>query len=253
MLIKAWRIVYETIYAFLVGSALKLRYNIKLEGLESLRPNANLGSLFLSNHVAEIDPVILEYLFWPRFRVRPLAIDYLFHSPFVRWLLNSVRAIPVPRVTPGKECKSIIAQMEHFYTQATDALNAGESLLLYPSGRLSRNGKEEIVNQYSAYVLLHRAKECNVFLVRISGLWGSSFSRYKTGTTPKLGSVFKESLKALLCRGLFFMPKRSVLIRIQQIDNAFLKKFSKKQDLNAFLTSWFNQCDENLPVEVPYA
>ncbi|BAE80940.1 sn-glycerol-3-p acyltransferase [Chlamydia felis Fe/C-56] len=253
MIAKVWRTIYEATYAFLVGSVLKLRYKIKLEGLKSLKPNPNQGCLFLSNHVAEIDPVILEYLFWPRFHVQPLAVSYLFKNVVVRWFLNSVGAIPVPTVIPGRECKKTIEQMEDFYKQTTGILNNKGSVLLYPSGRLSKNGKEEIINQYSAYVLLHKSKECNVFLIRISGLWGSAFSRYKTQSTPKLSKVFKESLKALVRRGVFFMPKRSVKVTIQQIDNDFLKQFPTKQDLNTFLSSWFNEEKESFPIEVPYA
>ncbi|QVE49376.1 1-acyl-sn-glycerol-3-phosphate acyltransferase [Chlamydia crocodili] len=253
MIVKMWRTIYEATYAFLVGSALKLRYKIKLEGLKSLKPNPNQGSLFLSNHVAEIDPVILEYLFWPRFHVRPLAVNYLFKNAVVRWFLNSVGAIPVPTVVPGRECKKTVEQMEKFYNQTINVLDNKGSVLLYPAGKLSRNGKEEIINQYSAYVLLHKSKECNVFLIRISGLWGSAFSRYKTQSTPKLGRVFKEAMKALLRRGLFFMPKRFVKVTIHQIDNDFLKQFPTKQDLNAFLSSWFNEGKESFPIEVPYA
>lgn len=249
---KLWRTLYETIYAFLVGSALKLRYRIQIEGEKSLRPHPNKGCLFLSNHVAEIDPVILEYLFWSRFHVRPLAVDYLFKNPVVRWFLQSVQAIPVPSFVPGKAREDALAQMDTFCAKASQILDNGGSLLLYPSGRLSRNGKEEIINQYSAYVILHRSKECNVFLVRISGLWGSSFSRYKTQTTPKLGKVFKMALKAVLRSGIFFLPKRTVKVTIHQMDYKYLMQFSKKQDLNAFLSSWFNEEQADLPIEVPY-
>ncbi|WP_348663173.1 lysophospholipid acyltransferase family protein [Chlamydia vaughanii] len=253
MIRKVWRTIYEATYAFLVGSALKLRYKIKVEGEKSLKPNPNQGCLFLSNHVAEIDPVILEYLFWPTFYVRPLAVEYLFKNPIVRLFLKSVGSIPVPNVVPGKECKKTLGEMEKFYAQTSEILNNKESILLYPSGKLSRNGKEEIINQYSAYVLLHQSKECNVFLVRISGLWGSAFSRYKTQSTPKLGLVFKAALKALLRRGIFFMPRRIVKVTIHQVNSSYLKQFPTKQDLNAFLSSWFNEERESFPVEVPYA
>ncbi|AHK63476.1 hypothetical protein BOKEGFJH_00601 [Chlamydia avium] len=248
---KLWRAIYA-IYGFLIGSALKLRYRIQVEGEKSLNPHPNQGCLFLSNHVAEIDPVILEYLFWHRFHVRPLAVDYLFKDPVVRWFLNSVRAIPVPSFVLGKAGEDTLKQMDAFYTEASQILNNCGSLLLYPSGKLSRNGKEEIINQYSAYVILHRSKECNVFLVRISGLWGSAFSRYKTQMSPKLGKVFKMALKALLRRGIFFLPKRTVKVTIHQISYEYLTQFSNKRDLNAFLSSWFNEGQVDLPIEVPY-
>ncbi|AAD19059.1 2-acylglycerophosphoethanolamine acyl transferase/acyl carrier [Chlamydia pneumoniae TW-183] len=253
MLIKLWRATYEGMYTFLVGALLKLRYRMQVEGWDTLNINPKQGCLFLANHVAEVDPIILEYLFWSRFHVRPMAVEYLFHSRVVQWFLNSVRSIPIPQLVPGKESKRSLERMNVCYEEASRALNRGESLLLYPSGRLSRTGKEEIVNQYSAYVLLHRVMECNVVLVRVSGLWGSAFSRYKQNSTPKLGPAFKEAFRALLRRGIFFMPKRFVKITLCQVDHLFLKQFPTKQDLNTFLASWFNQGDDNLPIEVPYA
>lgn len=203
MLKRVWRALYEKLYVSLIGAVLKLRYNIKVEGVDTLSPHPNQGILFLSNHVAEIDPVIIEYLFWPRFHVRPLAVDYLFNNPIVRWFLNSVGAVPVPSVIPGRDSAKTLFRVEQFYANVVQLLDQGGSVLLYPSGKLSREGKEDIVNQYSAYKLLHQSKACNVYLVRISGLWGSIFSRYWTRSTPKLGKVFKQALFALLRRGFF--------------------------------------------------
>lgn len=249
---RMWRTLYEHVYSTLVGYALKLRYRIVVEGLDSVHLNPRMGSLFLANHVAEIDPVILEYVLWPKFHTRPLAVDYLFHSPLVRWLLRSVRSIPVPSVVPGKDPRMTLQKVHAFYDEVIGDLKQGDNFLLYPSGKLSKNGQEEIINQYSTYVLLHKAGECNVCLVQISGLWGSAFSRYKTGKTPKLGSVFKMALGALLRRGFFFMPRRLVKISICQIDYSVVSQFPNKQDLNMFLSSWFNNNREDLPVEVPY-
>lgn len=249
---RIWRTLYEKVYSATVGLALKLRYRIKVEGKEAVQLDPQLGSLFLANHVAEIDPVILEHVLWPTFHTRPLAVDYLFHNPFIRWFLRSVRAIPVPSIVPGRNPKQTLHKLQSFYQEVAAGLRKKESFLLYPSGKLSKNGKEEIINQHAAHVLLHEAGACNVCLVYIGGLWGSSFSRYKTGKTPQLSSVFKEALVALLRRGIFFMPKREVKIFISQIDYSLVSQFTTKQELNAFLASWFNERQDDLPVEVPY-
>lgn len=250
---RIWRALYEKIYSAAVGFALKLRYRIEVEGEESVTLNPRFGSLFLANHVAEIDPVILEYVLWPRFHTRPLAVDYLFRNAFVRWFLHSVHSIPVPSVVPGKDPKQTVQRLQKFYHEVVKGLRKGHNFLLYPSGKLSRNGKEEIINQHSTHVLLHEAGECNVCLVHIAGLWGSSFSRYKTGKTPQLSVVFKDALVALLRRGIFFMPKRTVKVSICQIDYSLVSQFASKQELNTFLMSWFNERQDDLPVEVPYA
>ncbi|WP_201456335.1 lysophospholipid acyltransferase family protein [Chlamydia sp. 17-3921] len=252
MVRKVWRAIYERLYEFVIGVILKLRYKLQVDGISSLKLDGKKGNLFLSNHVAEIDPIILEYLLWPKCYLRPIAADYLFHDPVVRWFLNSVRAIPIPSFIPGKSKKETLEHINKLYDYVAAGLDQGESFLLYPSGRLSRNGKEEIANQHSAHVLLHRAKEYNVYLIRVSGLWGSAFSRYKQNSTPKLGRVCKKCFFFLLRRAFFFMPKRLVKVTISQFDSQTLKQFPKRQDLNSFLSTWFNQEEEILPVEVPY-
>lgn len=247
-----FRAICDHLYKTLIGVALKLRYKFKVQGLTSLQLDPKKGNLFLANHVAEIDPVILEYFLWPKCHLRPIAVEYLFCSPMVRWLLKSVRAVPIPQVVPGKSSKETVKQLNELYDYVTACIDHGESFLIYPSGRLSRNGQEEIGNQYSAHVLLQRVKSCNVFLVRISGLWGSVFSRYKRNSTPQLGHACKKAFFFLLRRAFFFMPKRLVKITVQQFDTQMLQSFTDRRDLNAFLASWFNQEDEILPVEVPY-
>lgn len=250
---RSFQPLWKRVYASFIGALLKLRYRIVVEEEGALCFDTDQGILFLSNHVAEIDPVIVESVLWPRFYTRPLAVDYLFKNSLVRWFLNSVGAIPVPSVVPGKNPEKTKMLVGEFYRCSADVLDKKESLLLYPSGRLSRSGKEEIVNQYSAYVLLQKVKECNVCLVRISGLWGSSFSRYNRNSSPKLGETFKKAFMALLRKGIFFMPRRRVKITLKQVDYAFLKQFETRQDLNSFLSSWFNQEEhEDFPVEVPY-
>lgn len=143
-------------------------------------------------------------------------------------------------------------KVNEFYHRASQILDEKGSVLLYPSGRLSRDGKEAIIHQNSAYSILHMSKECHVFLIRISGLWGSIFSLYRTRQSPPLGKAFKEALKALLKRGIFFMPRRQVKVTVRPVTSEYLKQFATKQDLNAFLASWFNDERESFPVEVPY-
>ncbi|ANH78719.1 lysophospholipid acyltransferase family protein [Candidatus Chlamydia sanziniae] len=247
-----WQTTYKRICAFLISTLLKLRYRLRVEGMQALHLNPKQGCLFLSNHMAKIDPVILEVLFWNNFHLRPLAGDYLFDDPIIRWFLHIVQAIPVPQIIPGKNTDETLERVDRYYKNVVSVLNTGGSVLLYPSGRLSKTGKENILNQNSAYTLLHKAKQCNVVLVRISGLWGSAFSCYKKKTSPALVRVYKESLFALLRCGLFFMPKRFVKITVCQVDHSFLQQFPAKQDLNAFLSSWFNQDQEDFPIEVPY-
>src|SRR5207247_115139 len=61
-----------------------------------------------------------------------------------------------------------------------DALKAGQNVILWPSGRLSRNGAEHIGAARTLADVLRAVPEANVVLVRTRGLWGSSFSYART-------------------------------------------------------------------------
>ena len=55
-----------------------LRYRVFVKGLDKIKSDVLKGSggiLFLPNHPAEIDPVLLEMVLWPKFQTRPLVVE----------------------------------------------------------------------------------------------------------------------------------------------------------------------------------
>jgi acyl carrier protein len=79
-----------------------------------------------------------------------------------------------------------------------------------------------------------------VILIRITGLWGSSFSNAVHGKTPNL---LKELLKAglkVLANLIFLMPKRDVEIVLEP-RTLRLSDYKDKQHLNHTLEEWYNQ------------
>ncbi|WP_213318086.1 lysophospholipid acyltransferase family protein [Chlamydiifrater volucris] len=237
---------------YFVKFSLALRYRFTVEGLEKLDLDGSCGVLLLSNHVAEIDPVIIEFLLWRKLKPHPLASSTLFKSPFVRWVLGQVGAVSVPSISysvRGREENE--REVKKYFASVLQILEDSGTVLLYPSGRISREGREVLGGNSSAYVLLQEVEKCNVVLVRIRGLWGSSFSRYNRNTTPPLGKTFKQSFFALLKKGFFFLPRRPVSLTLEQADLSLLRSFVSKQELNRFLEEWFNRDPEKVCL-VPY-
>ena len=220
---------------------LSLRYRIRVKGKEGLTPQ-NLpkpgGILFLANHPAEIDPLILLTTFWFPFRPRPVAIDYLFRKPIIGGLLNYVRALPIPNFD-GSSNSYKRRQIEKTYESLFESLDRGENILIYPAGSL-KNGAEEVIGGSSGVQSILEARpSVNVVLVRTTGLWGSSFSRAPTGKTPEILRAFFKGFKVLLRNALFFAPRRSILIECAPAPADFPWKASRLE-VNRYLENWFN-------------
>ncbi|MFZ0564804.1 MAG: acyl-[ACP]--phospholipid O-acyltransferase [Chlamydiales bacterium] len=220
---------------------LSLRYRIRVEGRETLTPealNKPGGTLFLANHTAEIDPCILFSIFWLKFHLRPVAIDYLFHKPIIRNLLNLLGALSVPSFEDTSNSYKR-RQMDKTYEKIFSLLKQKNNLLIYPAGGLKLGAEEVIGGASGVHTILQGEPSVNVVLIRTTGLWGSSFSKALTGKTPDLGKAFFNGFKILLRNFIFFAPRRDVLIECTPAPKDFPWK-AERRELNSYLERWFN-------------
>lgn len=219
---------------------LSLRYRVEVRGQELLTSehlNRKKGILFLPNHPALIDPLLLYLILWPRFRMRPLVIEYIYRTPLLRPLMKLVRAVPMPNFdTSINELK--IQKAEKALRQIVDGLNRRENFIFYPSGKLKSTGKETLGAVSGVHALLEECPEANVVLVRTTGLWGSRFSRAIEGRSPDLQKTLLYSLKALFRNFIFLLPRRRVLIEIEP--NPPLPR-GERLELNKALENWYNR------------
>ena len=172
--------IMKILLNLLLACLLRLRYRIRVEGLRELKKNSrddHRPILFLPNHQALIDPVIVMSLLWSRFRPRPLADEKQTNHPLFRWLMAQMRAIRIPDLnTGGAQVKEqVFAGIEEIIA----ALKQGDNVLLYPSGRISRGQIEVIGGNSGAVSIVHAVPEARIVLIRIRGLWGSRYSRAK--------------------------------------------------------------------------
>lgn len=215
---------------------LSLRYRIQVKGLETLKEDR--GILFLANHPAEIDPCILIAVLWPTYRPRPLALDFLFELPLVSWLLHLLGALPVPNFEESANSFKRL-QMEKTYEELFKGLKRGDNLLIYPAGGLKRQAEERIGGTSGVHEVLQKSPEAKVVLVKTSGLWGSSFSTALTGSTPDLGATFWRNFKVLLKNGIFFAPRRQVVVECTRAPADFPFK-KERLEINQYLERWYN-------------
>ncbi|MFA5250571.1 MAG: AMP-binding protein [Parachlamydiales bacterium] len=220
----------------------RFRYRIKVVGKKKLKSrffNRRAGVLFLPNHPALIEPVFLFTLLWPRFRLRPLVVEYIYRQKSFRFFMRLAKAISVPDLdTSMNEVK--IIKTEKAIKEIAHGLKHKENYLLYPSGRLKGSGKEVLGGSSAAHKLIQEVEGVNLVLVRVSGLWGSSFSRAYTPGSPDFKKVLFARLKNLAASALFFLPKRRVLIELEMAGEDFPRQGSRLE-INRYLENWYNQ------------
>lgn len=220
---------------------LSLRYRIKIRGLDLLQESLDTskGTLFMPNHPAMLDPVMIMLYLWPTYRMRPLVIEYIYRQPILSRLMKLVRALPIPNFEASiNEIK--LNQAEESLQSIIQGLKNKESFLLYPSGRLKQTGKETIGGTSSTYTILQNSPDVNVVMIRTSGFWGSRFSRALTQKSPDAKKVVLKSIWDLCKNLFFFMPRRRVTIEIEV--NPYDFPFQgNKIELNRYLENWYNQ------------
>lgn len=238
----------------LLRGLLGLRYRIRVEGLEELRRDRR-PILFLPNHPALIDPVILYALLGGEFRPRPLADAAQAAKPGVRTILRLLHAVIIPDIR--RDGRNAQAAVQAGLDAVADALRQGENVLFYPSGRVTLTGAEDLGGNSGVRLIRAAAPETRLVLIRSRGLWGSSFSRAR-GPLPPLGGALLRGCGWLAANLLFFMPRREVHITVAEPDlsptlAAPQETPEQRHALNRALEDFYNAAppDPRVALDVP--
>ncbi|HJZ58187.1 MAG TPA: phosphopantetheine-binding protein, partial [Gemmataceae bacterium] len=216
---------------------LSLRYRVKVVGLDEVRKRPG-PYLILPNHPAYADPPNLLVHLWPAFQMRPMLLETNFRNPLLApfsWLL---RAIKVPDVTAASaEARQ---RAEAAVAAAIDALKAGENVILWPSGRLQRDGLEHVGGARSVADILAAVPNVTVVLARTRGLWGSMFSYAPTTETKlSLGKLIVRGVLLWIANLFLFAPRRDVTVTLEPFTRE--KRPEPTRDaVNRWLEDWYN-------------
>ena len=227
---------------FIFRAILSLRYKIKVVGLEKVTPDKlhrKGGIIFLPNHSAHMEPLFLFLLLWPRYKMVPLVVEYIYRKPILNPLMKLVHALQVPDFEVSVN-QIKIRQSEKVMAQIVTRLNGGENFLIYPSGGLKRSAKEIVGGASGVHAILQQTPEANPVLVRTTGLWGSSFSPAIEGRTPDIAKMIYRGFKTILKNGIFFAPRRQITIEFEPAPANFPRNVTRIE-FNRYLEEWYNQ------------
>ncbi len=134
-------------------------YRVRSRGAEQLPPG---GALLVANHLSYADAVVLQ-LACPR-PIRFIGHEELpARSGFFRWVYRVAGVIPVSSANALQTTRRVAA-----------ALAAGELVLIFPEGAISRTG--QLMRIERGFELMARKAGVPVVPVAHDGLWGSVFS-----------------------------------------------------------------------------
>ena len=102
---------------------------VHIEGLERLDPE--MTYVFMANHASFLD-ILLAFAYFP-YNFRFIIKEEIFSIPFIGWALRRSGQIPIDRQNPRRALKSL--------KQAAGLLKEGISLVVFPEGTRTPNGK----------------------------------------------------------------------------------------------------------------
>jgi acyl-[acyl-carrier-protein]-phospholipid O-acyltransferase / long-chain-fatty-acid--[acyl-carrier-protein] ligase len=144
---------------YLLGRAFaRCFYRVTPHGLDNL-PRG--GSLLLPNHITWVDAIVLQ-LACPR-PIRYIIEQEFYHKPLLKPFLRMVGCIPID-----------IRHARSAIRAATERLNAGEVVCLFPEGQLTRSGT--LLRLRRGYELIAQHAKAPIVPVWLDRLWGSIFS-----------------------------------------------------------------------------
>ena len=226
---------------------LSLRYRITVTGLEK-----GLGQggpyLILPSHPAYLDPPNVFRALWGVFRMRPMLAEDNFQSPFLApfaWLLRAIRVPETDRASTEAKRRA-----EAAVGAVIAALRAGDNVVLWPAGTLSRDGTEHLGAARTAADVLKAVPNATVVLVRTRGLWGSSFS-WARGGKPSLTDRLLAGIGWLVLNLLVFCPRRRVHLHVE-LFGANDRPEPVRESLNPWLEKWYESDGGERPTFVPY-
>jgi len=233
--------------AFVMQALLGLRYRITVTGLSDIPAQGSVKQpiMFMPNHPALIDPIII-YSLLAGLRPRPLADERQMQGPVGAIITKLTRAVLIP--DPTKDGVKAREGVEEGLRTVAASLQRGAPVLLYPSGKSYRSSKEKLGANSGAANIIAAVPDLRVVLVRITGLWGSSFSHAARRGAPSFTWSLLQGLVTVAPNLLFFTPRREVLVEF--VEHPDLPRDGDKKTLNPWLENFYNEA-ERPPVAVP--
>ena len=150
----------QSLVRYMIRMIIRMKYSLHVEGLKHIP--ADKGILLLGNHISFLDWAILQIAYPKqiRFVIERSYYDKWYTKPF----LDFWGVIPIS----SRKSKSALSKV-------TEALNNGETVVLFPEGHLSRNGHLGTF-QRGFEVATKEVENALIIPFYLRGLWENNLS-----------------------------------------------------------------------------
>lgn len=159
----------EFLMRFLAWILINTLYRIHTSGNENIPTQGPV--VLVCNHVSFVDALVLGGSI--RRPVRFVMHHRIFEIPLLNFLFRNAKAIPI---AGAKENESLLNEA---FDKIDAELEAGNIVCIFPEGAITRDG--EIHEFRSGVERIVARRPVPVIPIALSGLWGSWFSRKKSG------------------------------------------------------------------------
>jgi len=138
-------------------------YRIKVEGRENIPERG--GGLFVCNHMSYVDACLL--IASTDRSIRFVMFKDIYELPYIYPFARLSRAIPISSQLSARE-------MIHSLRAATEAIEAGEVVCIFPEGGITRTG--QLLPFRRGFERIMKGVDAPIVPVNLEGVWGSIFS-----------------------------------------------------------------------------
>jgi 1-acyl-sn-glycerol-3-phosphate acyltransferase len=171
----------EFLMRFLAWMAISVVYRIRPTGLENI-PRSG-PAVVVCNHVSYMDPIILAGSV--RRQMRFVMWYKIFQMPMLNFIFKTMKAIPIAGAHEDKQI------MDDAFESVDAELAAGNIVCIFPEGGITYDGEVARFRPGIEKILARRPVP--VVPVSLGRLWGSWFSRNRSGGLRKLpGRLFAK-------------------------------------------------------------
>lgn len=156
------------IVKFLVWVAFHIAFNVRFEGRENIPKKTAV--IYASNHRSNADPPLVGC--GARGKYAFMAKEELFRNKLFAWLIRSLGAFPVSR---GKGDTKVL-------DTSVERLNSGRSLMIFPEGTRSKDGKVHRGHSGAAVI----AARADKLIIPVGVVFGEKL-KFRTKIVVKYG------------------------------------------------------------------
>ncbi|MCR4796011.1 MAG: 1-acyl-sn-glycerol-3-phosphate acyltransferase [Ruminococcus sp.] len=168
------------IVKFLVRLYFRVMYKMTIEGRENIPKDTTV--IYACNHRSNADPPMLGA--WAKGKFAFMAKEELFRNKLFAWLIRSLGAFPVAR---GKGDTGVI-------DTSVDRLDSGRSLMIFPEGTRSKDGKVGRGHTGAALISARSGKQ-----IVPSGICYGEKLKFRTPITLKFGAPIDPAEYCEVC------------------------------------------------------